>query len=281
MKRRLVAAALPVAALLALTGGPATAEAWLKDPITGCEIWTAGDSVPNEGASWSGACERGKASGRGTLIFWDDEGLEARYDGDVWFGKVHGEGKLRFRNDEDGGFDTYTGLFREGEMHGEGVWASSNGYRFEGELIDGMTHGRGILTTPQGWQVKGEIKDGEGIGTLLVFYETEDKELYFGEVENGKRHGSGTLLMPSDDVYVGEFEDGDPSGPGLFDGADGSAFIGMFANGKPNGAGTAIDVAGTIYQGLFIDGKADGKILVTMEDGTQSIETWKNGEKVE
>ena len=58
-----------------------------------------------------------------------------------------------------------------------------------------MTHGRGTLTTPQGWQVKGEIKDGEGIGTLLVYYETEEKELYFGEVENSKRHGSGTLIM--------------------------------------------------------------------------------------
>jgi hypothetical protein len=144
-----------------------------------------------------------------------------------------------------------------------------------------MTHGRGTLTTPEGWQVRGEIKDGEGIGTLLVYYETEEKELYFGEVENGKRHGSGTLLMPSDDVYVGEFEDGEPSGAGLFDGADGSAFIGMFSNGVPNGAGTALDAAGTTYQGHFVDGKADGKILVTMEDGTQSIETWKNGEKVE
>jgi hypothetical protein len=88
-------------------------------------------------------------------------------------------------------------------MHGEGVWLASNGYHFEGELIDGMTHGRGTLTTPEGWQVKGEIKDGEGIGTLLVYYETEEKEFYFGEVENGKRHGSGTLIMPSDDVYVG------------------------------------------------------------------------------
>ena len=118
MKIPLIAAALPVAALLALTSGPAAAEAWLTDPITGCEIWTAGDSVAGEGASWSGACESSKASGRGTLIFWDDEGLEARYDGEVSSGKVHGEGKLTFRNDDDGGFDTYTGLFDEGEMHG-------------------------------------------------------------------------------------------------------------------------------------------------------------------
>ena len=71
------------------------------------------------------------------------------------------------------------------------------------------------------------------------------------------------------------------SGAGLFDGVDGSAFIGVFANGVPNGAGTALDAAGTAYQGRFVDGKAEGKILVTMEDGTQTVETWKNGEKVE
>jgi hypothetical protein len=280
MKIRFIAAALPVAALLVLTGGPATAEAWLKDPITGCEIWTAGDSVPGEGASWSGACERGKASGRGILTFWDESGFEARYDGEMWFGKVHGEGKLTFRND-DGGFDTYTGFFQEGAPHGEGVMVTSNGYRFEGELIDGMTHGRGTLTTPEGWRIKGELKDGEGIGTLIVFYETEEKEQYFGEVENGKRHGFGMLVMPNDDAYAGEFENGDPSGPGVFEGADGRRFIGLFANGQPNGAGTAIDAAGTAYQGRFVDGKAEGKILVTMDDGTQSIETWENGEKVE
>jgi hypothetical protein len=55
MKRRFIAAALPVAALLALTGGPAAADGWLKDQITGCEIWNADDLLPGEGASWSEA----------------------------------------------------------------------------------------------------------------------------------------------------------------------------------------------------------------------------------
>ncbi len=146
MKGCFLTAALPVAALLALTGDQAAAEEWLKDPVTGCEIWSAGDVVPNEGATWSGACEGGKASGQGILIFWDDKGLEARYEGETLMGKVHGRGKLEFRNDEDGGFDTYTGHFQEGEPHGEGVLAKSNGYRFEGELIDGVNHGRGMLT---------------------------------------------------------------------------------------------------------------------------------------
>ncbi|MCP4308610.1 MAG: hypothetical protein GY788_27795, partial [bacterium] len=49
------------AGLLAFCAGAAAADgAFLKDPVTGCEIWTAGDGLPGEGASWSGACEGGK-----------------------------------------------------------------------------------------------------------------------------------------------------------------------------------------------------------------------------
>jgi len=55
--------------------------------------------------------------------------------------------------------------------------------------------------------------------------------------------------------------------------------IGIYENGSPNGPGTYIAPNGDIYQGAFIDGKAEGSVLVTKRDGSQSIETWKNGEK--
>ena len=42
-----------------------------------------------------------------------------------------------------------------------------------------------------------------------------------------------------------------------------------------------IDAEGTIYQGRFVNGKAEGQILVTAKDGTQTIEVWKDGSKVE
>jgi outer membrane protein OmpA-like peptidoglycan-associated protein len=258
---------------------PAQKGSWLTDPITGCQIWTAGDSIKGEGAAWTGARQGGKANGRGSLIYWDAEGLEARYDGDVLAGKVHGFGKVAFRN-KDGTFDVYDGEFRNGEPHGDAIVNFANGYRFEGELIGGVTHGRGLVTTPEGWRVRGEIRDGEGIGTLIVFYE-KDGETYFGEVENEQKHGFGTLVTADEDGYAGRFENGEPTGPGMFEGADGSQYLGFFARGVPNGHGTAVDAEGTVYQGRFLDGKPEGEILVTKADGTQSIETWKDGSKVE
>lgn len=254
---------------------------WLIDPVTGCEIWTAGDAIEGEGAVWTGACLAGKASGRGSLIFWDANGLEARYDGDVVGGRLDGSGVLAFRNDETGEFDYFDGEFYQGAPKGEGVLVASNGYTFEGELISGVTHGNGTLTTPDGAIIQGEIKDGEGVGSLLVHYESEDGELYFGDVENNQRHGFGVLVSANDDYYAGDFVKGAPSGSGLFEGADGSQFIGTFASGSPNGVGTAIDVEGTSYQGVFNNGVADGQILVTTADGAQSVETWTDGEKAE
>jgi outer membrane protein OmpA-like peptidoglycan-associated protein len=254
---------------------------WLLDPVTECEIWTAGDSVANEGATWTGACINGKASGRGSLIFWDTDGLEARYDGDVVRGKLHGSGVLSYRNEEANGFDTLDGQFHHGAIKGQGVLLSSDGYKFEGKLTNGVESGTGTLTTPDGAKIRGDFKDGVAVGPLLVQYETEAGELYFGDAENGKRHGFGILISENENFYAGDFENGTPSGSGFFEGADGSKFMGKFANGNPSGVGTAVDVEGTSYQGRFDAGLADGQILVTKSDGSQSIETWKEGGKVE
>ena len=254
---------------------------WLKDPVTGCSIWSAEKPAPGETASWTGSCVDGRASGNGHLLFVDNQGISARYDGEMRDGKVHGSGAIKFRNEEGSGFDSYVGKFENGAPVGEGVLASHDGYRFEGELLDGIRHGKGTLTTPDGWQVKGEIKEGKLVGEGHALYEDKNKDLYFGEVKDSKRDGLGILLMASDDLYVGKFVEGAPHGFGSFEGVNGSQYLGMFEGGKPNGMGTAIDADGTSYQGRFINGGADGQILVTTKDGTQSLEVWKNGEKVQ
>ncbi|WIY24267.1 OmpA family protein [Parasedimentitalea psychrophila] len=254
---------------------------WLRDPLTNCMIWTSGDSVTGEGATWTGSCINGMANGRGSLIYWDAKGFETRYDGDVLNGKADGVGKVWYRNDDGSGFESIEGTFKSGEPIGNVLVLSSNGYSFEGELIAGSDHGIGKLTTPEGWVVDGEIMDGTGVGPLLVYYESDEGEIYFGDAENNQRHGFGTLVSTDDTSYVGEFEEGSPSGSGMLESANGSSFLGKFAGGSPNGAGTAFDPDGTSYQGSFINGKPEGIILVTMPDGSQSVETWNSGSKVE
>ena len=55
--------------------------------------------------------------------------------------------------------------------------------------------------------------------------------------------------------------------------------VGQYEGGAPNGPGTFIAPNGDVYQGVFVNGKAEGMILVTRTDGSQSVETWTNGEK--
>ncbi len=254
---------------------------WLEDQITGCEVFNDGALSGDEGVSWSGACSDGKAIGRGTAIFWDDAGLEGRYDGDLKSGKAEGHGTAWVRNDDVGGFDRYQGEFSEGELTGEVTITSAAGYVFTGSLNADGSGGEGDLQTPEGWLLRGKIKDGQPIGPAFVYYETEEGELYFGDIEDNARNGFGILINADESSYLGDFVDGFPSGMGVYEGASGDTFVGQFETGAPNGTGTATDVEGTTYQGRFIEGVADGLILVTKQDGSQSTETWKDGGKVD
>ena len=62
---------------------------WIEDPITGCKVWT--NTPPSDDAvSWDGGCAGGKASGRGTLVWFAEGKLFGRYQGDMAFGRLHG-----------------------------------------------------------------------------------------------------------------------------------------------------------------------------------------------
>lgn len=136
------------------------------------------------------------------------KGLEGRYDGDLRNGKVDGNGVAWQRNEEMNGFDRVEGFFIAGEPAGEIKISSSEGYIFTGQYFGDEDHAEGRLETPEGWIVQGEIKDGAAVGSALVFYETEDGEMYFGGAENNKRHGFGTLISSDETSYIGEFKEG-------------------------------------------------------------------------
>lgn len=168
---------------------------------------------------------------------------------------------------------------------GDGIFESSEGWRLEAEFDGSFDTGSGTLRVyaeedgENDAVIRGRFKDGELEGPALAFYETAEGEAYFGEIENGVREGFGTLVHANDDAYVGEFVNGRASGFGNYEAADGSVMVGQYEDGSPNGPGTFIAPNGDVYQGVFVDGKAEGKILVTRTDGSQSVETWTNGEK--
>ena len=272
-------AAFGIAFIGLLGAYAAQADTWLKDPSTGCTALSRDEDASQQTITWSGACKDGKASGTGVAVIYDNKGLLGVYNGEMVDGKLHGEGDLRFRDDETGDFYRYTGDFVNSKAEGDGV-LSTKDWEYDGEFKDGEEEGDGTISYANGAVVRATFKAGEPVGSALVYYETKEGEIYFGEAENKKRHGQGTLIKVNDDVYIGQFEDGVASGPGTYDAVNGSQFVGFFANGKPNGFGTYVTQDGkTYYQGRFVNGKPEGQILVTQDDGAQTIETWKNGEK--
>jgi hypothetical protein len=282
MKSQFLLKALFGVAVTLFLFNTAQAEIWIKDPTTGCEVWSGDDGSANEVMTWTGSCEEGKAVGLGVLVVHDREGLAVIYNGEMIKGKANGAGSLKFRSEETGEFDQYIGRFEDSKPKGNGIYYSSEGWSFQAYFNGSFDSGDGTLRVEKDEAIiRGRFVDGELIGSALASYSSKSGEYYFGDIENGHRHGVGTLVHANDDAYLGDFDNGVASGVGAFEAADGSVVVGQFANGAPNGAGTYIAPNGDSYQGIFTDGKAEGKVLVTKTDGTQSVENWKNGERQE
>ena len=60
-------------ASLLLASSFAFAGEWINDPVNGCSVWSDEPTDGHNVVSWSGDCEKGKASGHGVLS-WFAEG---------------------------------------------------------------------------------------------------------------------------------------------------------------------------------------------------------------
>ncbi len=267
------------AVLLPIVAAPfsAQAESWVTDPITGCQMWSDAPEGTKETATWTGDCAGGKASGDGVLVWIENGALLGRYVGAMKDGKLHGDGVLVIWSDSGKGFDTITGAFVNGAPEGSVVAVTAAGERYEGAVANGDPHGEGVYEDTAGNSYEGVFKNGlpDGVG----YSKTADGEEYFGDFRNGERHGHGILLADDGDSYLGAFANGKAEGFGLVEAIDGSVYEGAFKSGLPDGAGLYRAADGSLYQGRFKGGELDGMVLRT-QDGKQTVETWKNGEKV-
>ena len=78
-------------------------------------------------------------------------------------------------------------------------------------------------------------------------------ENYYGEIENGKPNGHGTLIYPGGGKYIGEFKDGKRNGQGTYTFPDGDKFVGEFKDWKPWN-GTSYNKNGNIH-GKYVNGE--------------------------
>ena len=93
----------------------------------------------------------------------------------------------------------------------------------------------------------GACTDGyaSGSGVLQWYSNGQATDLYNGEINNGKRHGTGTFRWK-----------------------DGSSYEGGWANHKYDGNGIYTDEHGTVDNATFVSGKYNGKGFRTKKDGT-------------
>lgn len=186
----------------------AAGDSYLKDPITGCQVWTDKIDPAGEVVSWNGQCVGGKANGEGTLSWFRGGKLVGRYQGGMAYGKLHGAGILHYTAKD--GYNRYEGDFVNGELSGQLAYEGVNGDHFEGTVEQDGKKGQGVFVDADGNWYKGELQDG----------------LY---------HGKGVLVMKKGGSLEGHFVAGKAHGKGIYSAPDGVLYQANFVEGKLDG----------------------------------------------
>ncbi|XP_072236137.1 alsin isoform X2 [Leuresthes tenuis] len=270
-------------------------------------------------------------SRRASYTFYKDGRLkEATYEGRWLAGKPHGRGLLKwadgriytgaFKNGLEDGFgefaspnktlnknDYYQGHWKDGKMHGLGMYRYASGEVYDGSFQDGMRHGHGMLrsgslntSSPSvfigqwlqdkktGYGVFDDITKGEKYmgmwqdhqrqGTGVVV--TQFGLYYEGAFKDNKMMGNGILLSEDDTTYEGEFsDDWTLSGKGVLTMANGDYLEGSFSGEW----GSGLKVTGSYFKPHVFDADKDktrvvklGRLCVCAEDKWQAVfeECW-------
>ena len=104
-----------------------------------------------------------------------------------------------------------------------------NGDKYEGQMFQDQMHGRGIFTSSQGYVYTGEFKYGKPNGLGKLVYDNGDQ--YEGSFLNDMLHGKGKYIYANGDRYQGEFQNDLPHGHGVYVLANGNVYSGSWENG--------------------------------------------------
>jgi hypothetical protein len=192
-------------------GAQPAAGKWVDDPITRCQVWV-GAPLAADRVSWSGACERGHAEGRGVM---------RRYVGD----RVEAE---------------YVGEYHDGRRAGRGVATAASGARYDGQWQADQYEGRGSYQGADGSRYDGDWHHSRPSGRGAWVY--ANGERYEGELREGEYSGQGVYTWPNGDRYDGAFRDGRPDGAGTLRAANGAVYEGTWTRGCLRRGGAVVAV---------------------------------------
>lgn len=256
--------------ILYFSNGDRCAGDFFNDNIDGhgTYFWTNGDVYVGE---WN----NGQRTGKGILYLGDNE----KYEGTFVNGDLHGF--VRYKNDNGGYFegkyennkkvsgvsvynngDKYDGSYKDGKLHGKGVYIFANGNKDEGNFKNGKLNGKGSRTFANGDVFVGNWKDDKRTGKGVLTYANGDK--YEGDWKDDYRTGTGVYTFANGDKYEGEFLDGFFNGKGVFTYAGGDKYEGEFLDDFFHGKGTYIFADGERSTGIYEKG-----IFISSADNTE------------
>jgi len=208
----------------------------------------------------------------GVIDYPSNNGVYKLYSGQWRNGEFDGQGTVIFTDD-----DTYIGGFKDGKLHGHGVYKHSNGVVREGEFIDD-DQVSGTLIRP----------DCTFQGTFLAGMEHTGTFTYTdGVVFTGTRESDtkrvGTVRYPDGDIFSGTFEDWELNGDDakMIVNSVSEKFIykGQMQNGRKHGIGTIQIMSGPRmgehYSAKFIRDKEviNSRVDIPNKGGTRCNRT--------
>ena len=173
-----------------------------------------------------------------------------------------------------------------------GVWIRPSGLTFEGVTVCNhfdmlRIHGDFKVTYPPQHSeddevrrrevFEGQVIDGKrhGVGE----YRYADGSKYAGEWFKGFRQGYGQLTSEDSTTYTGEWDRNKVHGSGTFKWPDGSSYTGEAFEGLRNGKGCYISGKHDVYVGEFRRNQLDGRGVFAYHDGSRYEGSFKRNQR--
>lgn len=260
--------------------------------VTGDCINGQGIYIYPSGAVYIGDFRNGEIHGVGVCYYSDG----SKYQGEWAFRYPNGKGTKTFTDgnkrtglwkngqpvDASGNIenvmttaevaDIQTGCLSGNCETGNGIFAYSDGSKYEGQFANGKPNGYGAFFAPN--------------------YPNSDK--YVGNFLNGAKHGTGTLYKSNGGTQTGQWREGEylgdktaaqagciqgdcQNGEGTYIFKNGAKYTGKFYNRLPDGKGKAEYPNGEQYEGEWTGGSFNGYGTLLLADGSRVTGYWREG----
>lgn len=220
---------------------------WVDDKENG-----KGKYTDLKGNVYEGSWTNGALLGYITLRYKNKSLYEGEYNNGI-----RGKGKFTY---SDG--SVYTGNFAKNKRSGYGELVYSFDLTYKGNWVSNEVDGQGefYLTSSQ-------VKIAEGVwktdktnpsdskfissdGLMVCYY--ANKNLYYGQSQEGMPNGIGTMKYAIGDVYEGNFVKGIYNGYGRLKLKDHSEYTGDWKNGLKDGFGTLTKADKSVVKGYWV-----------------------------